>query len=339
MMLRVVVAVIAMFVAGAAPAQGRFSEAVDLWLSGNDRDSLPRLAEQAADGNAKARLLLGRIEVMDKGPSPYRKSLSRDAYRGMFRSFSQDTGYLGRSWIAEEAADGNQLAELLMAARRAEPDLYLIRDLVEMGEAQASDHPTRIMALYGSDEHREILLSSTNLLEELRPYLEYLTGEPEPRGDGLAALRHMTGEQVDAADETALGMAGILALGYGYGDVSLDNPWRGAVEHWLLTAPATRPIAELCEAGCGVDDIGACAFAVMALSGGYYEVIRIDSPLESVIPQEQFLQSPRARLMTLRRVAMQRREADGALLASTAEISEMSACAADMIDKARAEYN
>ncbi|MCP3972330.1 MAG: hypothetical protein GY717_18800 [Rhodobacteraceae bacterium] len=75
---------------------------------------------------------------------------------------------------------------------------------------------------------------------------------------------------------------------------------------------------------------------MLALSGGYYEIIRLDSPAETVISQDRFLTSPRARLMTLRRAAMTRAETD-AELASLSQIGGISACAARLIATARAD--
>ena len=157
------------------------------------------------------------------------------------------------------------------------------------------------------------------------------------RGDGLAALRHIQPQPVDANSDQALGMAGLLGLGLGYGDLSPDNPWRPAVENWVMTARSTTPIARLCDAECP-EDTAACAFAFLALSGGYFEVIRYDSPLETVISQDQFLESPRARLMVLRRAALARTETNLEWLANSAPAAQLSNCAIDLVTKERKAY-
>ncbi|MCP3972329.1 MAG: hypothetical protein GY717_18795 [Rhodobacteraceae bacterium] len=76
------------------------------------------------------------------------------------------------------------------------------------------------------------------MFDELRPYLAYLSGTPEPARDGLAALRHMADVPVAAAEPDALGMARLRALGFGFGfgDAGPGNAWRWAVEDWLLSA-------------------------------------------------------------------------------------------------------
>ena len=340
-MIRIIIALLLCVCVPLSPAWSDtpFEKARSLWLVGDDALSLPLLAELARERDMRARVLLGRIETMDKGPSPYRMALPRAEARALFRNV-EASGRFGRSWLRIEALSGSDLAEAFLAARSPEPDLGLIKVLTQLGEAQATDYPTRIMALYGSDETRKALLDSGVMLEELQPYLAYLSGTPEPRGDGLAALRHIAGDgygSITAQESDALGMAGILALGHGFGDLAPDNRWRPVVEEWLMRAEATRPIADLCRGTCEAD-APACAFALMALTGGYYEVIRLDSPTETYIPQEEFLASPRARIMALRRAALARAETNLGWVAEVDEIAQVSQCAADMIAETRTNY-
>ncbi|EEE36785.1 hypothetical protein RKLH11_619 [Rhodobacteraceae bacterium KLH11] len=320
--------------ASGAGADTPLERAVELWLQGDDMRALPMLAELAAEGNAEARLLLGRIETSDLGPSPFRRSLEPAQSRELFRQ--KDWTAFGQSWLTVEARAGNPLAQALLRAKTPEPDPGLIVELNALGEYQASDYPTRIIALYGDAKMREKLLAENEVMDDLRPYLTYLS-YPEPRGDGLAALRHIQPDPVDLNSEQALGMAGLLSLGLGYGDLSPDNPWRPAVENWLMQSEATRPIAQLCTEHCA-QQAPDCAFAFLALSGGYFEVIRTDSPLERLIPQQQFLDSPRARLMVLRRAALARTETNLEWLSETTPAAQLSACAIDLIRQERQAY-
>ncbi len=340
MKLRTIAATLMLTFGAAAYAQtlddARFSTSVTAWLSGNDEKSLTTLSELAQNGHRQARLLLARIETLDRGPSTFRLGLSRDEARQLFRQTKLGDTF-SKSWLrvlAEE--EGDTLAKLLLAANRAEVSPDLIVALTEAGEIQATDRPTRIAALYGSDELRAALLEDGAVLDELRPYVEYLAGPSRPRGDGLAALAHILNVDVatlDSDDTDTREMAGLLALGWGFGKVSPLNAHYDTVADWVLTAEATRPIASLCSAEC-VDGERACAMTMLALSGGYFEIIRLDSPLEEVIPQGKFLASPRARVMALRRAALARAETGG-LLASVADIAEVSACAAGMIEAER----
>lgn len=325
--------------ATAMAQQGPLKAAIDLWLSGNDRDSLALLAEHASAGNPAARILLAQLEVKDRGHSPYRASLKPADARAIFR---QDAGYGGfsKSWLAIEAGNGNALAKALLDTRHPRPDSTLITRLRAMGEVEATDYPIRVVGLYGTPAQKQVLLSSDAMLEELRPYLVYLNGEQTWRGEGVAALRHIApfaADLMNAKDEDTVEIGGLLALGFLGGGTSPDNKWRGLVENWVLTAPQTRPIAELCRTECPGEVTG-CGFAMLALTGGYYEVIRLDTPLETLISQDRFLDSPRARLMTLRRAAMAKQNANRGWLADRDEIATMSSCAAELVERTRAEY-
>ena len=103
-----------------------------------------------------------------------------------------------------------------------------------------------------------------------------------------------------------------------------------------MTNPAMGPLADLCTRSCPTE-AAACAFTLLSLTGGYFEAIQLDSPVETVIPQDRFLASPRARVMALRRAALARTETDMPL-GTQAELSEVSACAADLIWAERRAY-
>ncbi len=334
------VALVLTLIANQSWADNDFDDAVALWLDGDDAASLPMLAGLAADGHGMARLLLARIETRDLGPSPYRIGLTRTEAQALFRA-PADGAAFAPTWLQVETAAGSPLASALLATRSADPNPQLIRDLAFLGEPQATDHPTRIAALYGTTQMRAALAGDPVLLPELQPYLAYLSGPPEPRGDGLAALRHMAPASAATvtADEETLDMAGILALGYPYGDMHPANRWRESVENWVMSAPQTRPIADLCRAHCsGPYGPAQCGFAMLAFTGGYYEVIRTDSPLESAVPQAQFLASPRARLMALRRVVLVRRETNLDWLAAYDDVRSVSLCAAELVRTERGTY-
>ncbi|MCP5075435.1 MAG: hypothetical protein GY947_19350 [Rhodobacteraceae bacterium] len=321
-----------------AQTDDRLRLATRLWLEGDDKQSLPMLADLARAGNSDARLLLGRIETTDFGLSPYRVSLGPTLSRSLFRA--KNSRPFGQTWLAVEASLGNELAQALTEIGRPTPNPGLIERLSRLGEQEATDHPTRVVALYGSREMKRKLITNLNISPDLKPYIAYLSDPPEPRGDGLSALRHIAPhfrETVSADDPDTLGMAGVMALGFGFGDHSEVNRWRPVVENWLLSAPSTKPIANLCQNRCKQERAG-CAFAFFTLSGGYYETIRFDSPLEKVIPQSRFLDSRRAQLMVLRRAVLARTETNLAWLAEPSRVSSLSQCAADIIGEERLKY-
>lgn len=312
--------------------RGEFVAAVEAWLAGSDAEGIQELSEIAKSGNRAAQIFLARLEHRDDGASPWRTALSREEAQSIYRAPQEDPRALFQpSWLRVLADKGDELAIALLDARNPDPDPAVIGTLSAMGEPHAADHATRILALHGSDAQRDELLNSPNLLEELRPFLLYLQGDAEPQGDGVAALRHIGGPDilVDPAGEDTMYAAGWLALGWGFGSLEPDNMWWPLVTDWLMTAPATQPIADLCRMTCPEEALE-CAVALTALSGGYYEVIRHDSPLESIVPQETFRTSPRARMEALRRAAFAMSESFEPL-ATTEEIGELSRCAAGQV--------
>ena len=77
---------------------------------------------------------------------------------------------------------------------------------------------------------------------------------------------------------------------------------------------------------------------LMALTGGYYEIIRLDSPLAAAIPQAEFLTSHRARETALRRAAHTRAETDKEL-ATVPEIAKHSQCLSRIVAHYRQTEN
>lgn len=318
-------------------SDAEFKAAVALWLAGDDEASLPALAVLATAGHGQARLLLARIETMDRGLSPFRSRLSRQESLTLFRK-TEGEGKFGRSWLTVESENGNNLAMLLRRSRAAQVDPQLISALKAAGEHEAADHATRILALYGTAQQKRDMLTSDALLEDLRPYIRYLLATTEPRSDGLEALRHIVGDGagVSIDDAETYDMAESLALGFWYGSFSSPNRWREPVFRFMQSSASMKPIVSQCSRRCS-DQAQACSLTLMALIGGYYEAVRMDSPLESAIPQQTFLASPRAQLMTLRRAALMKTE-EGTATADLASIARHSICLADLIRDARKKY-
>ena len=313
-----------------------FADAIEIWLDGSDRDSLPVLADLAAKGNTAARLFLSRIEREDRASSRFLDNLGPSGRRNLFRAAIEQKR-MKPSWMQVLAKNGNPLASALMDAAAPTPNIDAIRKLRSMGEFQATDHPLRIVGFNGTQAERDEVISEGLVLPELVPYLLYHHETPEPQGDGLAALRHILGDKapvLDGHDPDTLDMARLLGVGFGYTSLSPTNKWRRPVEQWLLSSPDMRPVADLCRQTCPSDP-GGCAITIAALTAGYFEMIRMDSPLESVVPQDRFLKSARARRWTLRRAAFTAWEKTARPF-PIEEIANYDRCVATMIKNERA---
>lgn len=318
----------------AGSAHPELNRAIDLWLDGDDRDSLAQLSRLAREGNVAARLLLAGIESTDRAPSEYLLLLPREERLRLFRTARPGTPFFS-SWLQVEAKRGNTLAGALNRASSPHVDLETIRSLINAGEAQATEHLIKIASLYGTAEIHDEMIRDHLVIPELLPLYRGYIDPPQRQGEGAEALRYITSRFADASGEIAIDdpqtRSAIMFLVWGtpYGEVTGANRWRPVIERWILESPEAMPISNLCAAQCP-DQPGNCAITVMSLLGGYFELIRFDSPLESLIPQDRFLDSGRASTMVLRSAAQRRADHGGELL-SLNEIAQHSSCLVEAI--------
>jgi hypothetical protein len=315
----------------------RFEVALEIWLSDNDKDSLPEFAQLAGLGHRDAQLFLARLEHADLGPSAYRRGLSARESRKLFRTF-EGTGPLGRTWLQQLAKENDPLANAFLASRIAVPDPERVLALAELGELEATHYAARLVALYGDQAQKQTLAEMGAIAEGLIPFFDFLEGEPEPLAHGFSALRHVAADpelKIDFDNQEAREMANYLAFGQQFGAGSNDNQFRPYVDDWLRTADYVRPIQAYCDQNCPLDSSD-CAFMMLGLSDGYYGAIRLDTPTETVLPQSRFLGSLRAQNMAMRRAALARTDL-WEFVASIGEIAEVSECLAAKIEEVRAE--
>ena len=138
---------------------------------------------------------------------------------------------------------------------------------------------------------------------------------------------------MDAESTQARDAALYLALGTPFGGVAPGNPWREPIAAWLAVNPAAFPIRNACKEYCS-HEWEQCAVGVLGLTGGYYEAIRQDSPLENIIPQDTFLQSKRAWVQAIRRAALNRAE-HGGELATIEDLTSQSSCLGNVVANVR----
>ena len=214
-------------------------------------------------------------------------------------------------------------------------DLETIRNLINAGEAQATEHLVKVASLYGTAEIHDEMIRDHLVIPELLPLYRGYINPPQRQGDGAEALRYIASRFTDTAGEVIIDdpqtRSAIMFLVWGtpYGEVTDANRWRPVIERWILESPEATPISNLCTAQCP-DQPGNCAITMMSLLGGYFELIRFDSPLESLIPQDRFLDSERASTMVLRSAAQRRADHGGELL-SLDRIAQQGSCLVEAI--------
>ena len=324
-------------------ADPMFKSVVSIWLEDNDVDSLLPLAEMAKQGNIAARLLLARIEVTDRAPSAYVRNLSRKDYNKLFRSNAESLK-LKPSWLVTESKLGNQLARTLLDATALGINLDTVRQLFQLGEQQAAEYQIRKVAVDGTREQQLHVLEMMGENFESAPYVRGFLHSREKVTTGIAALEHILGDvnknksnpiQIEENKKTEDALL-YIRIGYQAGKelINFDSkhPLFSVLSKWIMNSDQTIPIATICQQACSEEEIPKCANTAFGLMGGYYEVIRMDSPVESIIPQNVYIQSQRARNSAIRKIAGFRSEA-GQLVFNEQELRVQSSCLANVVTK------
>jgi hypothetical protein len=326
----------------AGSGQPAFEAAVELWLEDNDSDSLPRLAGLAAAGNIAARLLLSRIAATDQAPSDFIEGLSRKQRGELFRSTS-GAGLFRPTWLKTEAEAGNPLAAVLLESSALAVNLDTIEKLYEIGEPEAAYDLIREAAANGSEQEKAALVEFLPAGSEMLPYVLALQNPQAGASPGDTALRQIVGkaELTSAGTDAA---AKFVEFGYQTGvqnsDFDFDNEYFDDLAGWIETSPAAAPMATLCRRHCAADEFPACAVTAFGVLGGYYKVIKFDSPMQTLIDQSRYTASKRATGMVLRRIAFARSAAaSGEPLISAGELEEKSPCLAKAVAEVRARRN
>ncbi len=313
-----------------------FQNAVDLWLADDDRNSLANLAVLAARGNRAARLLLARIEGTDRAASPFMRSLSRTERLDIYRP-PKSSGAFYSSWLREESKAGNELADAFLVSGALGINIDGIDHLFHLGEPEAAEHMIRKIATDGGNEQRKKVLALIGETHELTPYVSAFLTMHEGPTTGLAALRYMLGKNgstLSLDDPGTRAAARFADIGYQAGRHAFfytpDNPYFMAIAEWVLSTGIASPLARVCRQACAPEALSGCANLAFGLMGGYYEIIRLDSPLESVIPQDIFLNSARATGMVLRKMISFRAE-QGDPVFTEAALKSKSRCLASVL--------
>ena len=323
----------------------RFEAAVEYWLRDDDIRSLPQLAALAAEGNTAARLLLGRIEVSERAPGAFVRSLTRTERMTLFRPPAEGRAFRS-SWLRSEARAGQPLAQALDEALSLGVNLPAIQRLYALGEREAAEHLVIKIAIDGSQDEKDELAELMGAEADLLPYLRSFGPVHEPSAMGRNAFRHIRAVMGVSDPETLPSHpdadAAILFLGIGYqSGFSADrfsprNRFYPLVSRWMERAPQTQPIVATCRRICAAEEVQRCAIVALGMTGGYYEAIRLDSPLENIIPQARYRKSERARATALRRVAFARSELLEELFPED-DIRARSICLADAVLEERAK--
>jgi hypothetical protein len=323
--------------------------AIEVWLQDNDTESLPVFASLAGEGNKAARLLLARIEATEQAASNFVSGLSRKERIGLFRSDS-GKGLFRPTWLKSEMQAGNKLAALLLESSDTTVNIPAIRTLYEIGEEEATYDLIRAVAGIGSQDDKEELASFLPPGSELTPYLRALQNPALGFTPGHAALQMIIGGS-EAVGSTSIFTgsehdtgAAVDFVEFGYQNgveasaFDQTNSYYDDLAEWIETDSATAPIATLCHRICNNEGTSSCAITAFGLAGGYYKVIKFDSPLQALIEQSRYVTSDRAVGMVLRRVSFVKTAA-GTPMISDADLGKKSTCLAKAVAEVRSTRN
>ena len=316
--------VITLFTPFAAVAQDRFDEAVTAWLNVDDAKAYPLLAELADQGDERAMLLLGAIELF--GPqSAWLDGLDRKGRMAIMRVPGGLSGKSRLSTVSEHAA--------LAAALRAAPGSNDFADraiiLLQLGETAAG----RRVALTAFNQNLVDLVrinAAAPLPDDLRAFLWFAAGY---RSDSSLqpdnSLRARTDEEArllaeamspawadsyqqhlflsDGGDRI-LGLTlspeeGLINRALRLGEVGLatrdeaiDPAMRTVAfdraAEILMQAVEAAPLRAICAKACP-DAPSDCVRTLYSEIHGSFGLLAIRSPLSTVVPEDRYFASPR----------------------------------------------
>ncbi len=329
-----------------------FREVVLMWLEGDDENALPALASIANGGNVGAQLLLGTIEARGIAQTPWVRSLDRDAYNAIFR---QPDSRFGTPWLRYAGDNGEPLAPLLNNATPNEDGRFSEEpalELMALGEPRAAKMWISIM--FNQGDWAEV----TRLVEPARAagqmplvwaaathapdadnaeelLLEGLRALADDTMDGYLFLRWANFEhpQIEPLFELKGDFARAVTTGPGVmgADAPMSAEAIAFLDNWLATDDVAALPRAWCEEACP-DTQAACARNLYGLAFGRASLpYMVDTPMETIIPQEIWVQTPRAQIVVSARAAglaigQDRENPEAALRAMTLE-----ACVVDRV--------
>lgn len=336
----------------AGAADPAFRDAVILWLNGDDSNALPALANLANADNLAAQIFLGVIDRRLHAETAWLNALGREQRNVIFR---RPDSRFGTPWLSVAAGSGSRLAALLRGPE-PEPDGRFTADpaleLAELGEPWATASFLGVLLNQGQwaevvrmadivpayDEQAMVWAAATHLSDP---------DSADLRMDGLQAIGadRMAGYMflllANPVDPAVAGVAeGVreFARAVVHGrDLSRDDaPYSDAastfLDDWLAAADAAALLRTWCSTACPGEE-AACAQDLYALLFGVHTLPYVTaSPLETVVPQDVWLDTPRAmRVLDWNALGFARAHADPA--ATLAQLP-LQACVKDRLARA-----
>jgi len=264
-----------------------YNKAVSQWLDGEDKAALISLAELARQDNRAAQILLASIAVNGNLHAHVTSKLSRNERIALLRI---PEGLSGKSWLTA-AEQSEPLATALLQARKIGSKAPAIRTLIEFGEMQTALIAAQSMLYQG--EANALIAALQGLENRLPAEAEVI----------LAWARNQSADSTQGsyAGSARIGTLQFADLQYATSELAWEAPSPGQVidgSDWYQAAidnaeniTSWRPIRNLCEKSCA-ETVNNCTVTGASLlwQAGPFPM---RSPIEALIPNDQYWQSAR----------------------------------------------
>lgn len=258
-------------------ADPAFTDALELWLAGEEDAALPQLAGLAQDDNRAAQILLGLIDTTPALQGDWLMDLPRGDRIALMR---MPGGLSGQNWMRAAAAE--PLAQTWLALWDGNAPMTVIVDFGRQGEARAA----RIAAM--------------TLAKREKTGFAALVDDPAyPAAARAFAIREWQRHDPTRAAREAAALPPADPQGEILG-LRAETP--GDTAAWLSGNPDGDPLVALCAGVCPGADQPACQAAAYQAMGGYWEMMTLGSPVESIVSSDRFNRSPAGLASALHRL-------------------------------------
>lgn len=247
--------------------------AIHAWLHGPEAEGLAALAALAQAGHPEIRVLLGIIDKTPALQGPWLARLPRAERHALLRA---PGGLSGRSWLTL-AAEASPLARAWIELMQVGAGLEVAERLTAMGETRGARAAVLTLA---AREQLDFGAALPGWLDLELAWLGWASGSEALRAAILASVPE------DHPQRALLGLA-------------VPD---GALDAWLRSSAAAAPLRAVCAEACPGST--ACLGAGYAALGSHPALLVLGSPAESLIPEAEFLASPRGRRAVLRRILL-----------------------------------
>ncbi|NBB97329.1 MAG: hypothetical protein GVY34_04050 [Alphaproteobacteria bacterium] len=280
--------------------QERRAKAIALWLANEETDGLRALAGLASDGDPQSQLLLGLIDKTSEMQGPELIAMSRPDRLALMRA---PGGMSGRNWVHAAAKQGVPHALAWQTLWSVRADVTTAERFAALQEPQAVARTLLTLA-----KRRETGFAPAIVNRPWYPQTHLFLSDQ-------SALLSELGAALHPADPQRKLLTGIA-------------PDPDALRDWLSGSPVAAPLRATCEVVCA-PSASDCTFALYRALGSYAILLTHGSPVNALIPNPEFIASPRGRAVLARRIMLMR--TTRMRQAALDKLSEIDNCAADWL--------